>query len=149
MYNNKQDFVPPIGHLPNIIPGQYRRFSVFLKQSLWAAWLSFCSRAIILGGGHALKILVGRQYCMLPFCNDFQMHVVGMHHTDLLPINKILWNNCVILEASEWLLRVFYSSVDNINDVCLIRFAFRPVSNLSFTLFAVLSMKYGYINNWK
>ena len=41
----------------------------------------------------------------------------------------------------------FFSSVDNISDVCLIRFAFRPVRDSSFTLFAVLSMKYSHNNN--
>ena len=33
------------------------------------------------------------------------------------------------------------------NDVCLIRFAFRPVRDSSFTLFAVLSTKYGMIES--
>ena len=40
----------------------------------------------------------------------------------------------------------FFSSVDNISDVCLIIFAFRPDKDSSFTLFAVLSTKYSHIN---
>ena len=32
----------------------------------------------------------------------------------------------------------FFKLVDDISDVCLIRFAFMPVRELSFTLFAVL-----------
>ena len=34
------------------------------------------------------------------------------------PLNKVLWNNCVIFKASEQLLRGFFSLVDNMN-VCL------------------------------
>ena len=41
----------------------------------------------------------------------------------------------------------FFTSVDNMNDVFLIRSAFRPVRDSSFTLSAVLSMKCGH-NNW-
>ena len=84
MYNNKQDFGFPIGHLQNSIPDQCGKFSIFPKKSLWAAWLSFCSRAIIIRRGHGPKILVSRQYYMLPFHNDFQIHIAVLHHTDLL-----------------------------------------------------------------
>ena len=31
MYNNKQDFCSPIGHLWNSIPDQYRKFSICPK----------------------------------------------------------------------------------------------------------------------
>ena len=41
----------------------------------------------------------------------------------------------------------FFLSVDKINDVCLIRFAFRPVRYSSFTLSAVLSTNYGIIES--
>ena len=35
MYNNKQDFVPPLGCLWNSIPDQYRKFSIFLLNKAY------------------------------------------------------------------------------------------------------------------
>ena len=35
MYNNKQDFVPPTGHLWNSIPDQYGKFSIFLSNKAY------------------------------------------------------------------------------------------------------------------
>ena len=41
-----------------------------------------------------------------------------------------------------------FLSADQLNDVCLIRFAFRPVRDSSFRLFAVLSTNYGMISKY-
>ena len=35
MYNNNQDFVPPISHLWNSIPDQYGKFFIFLLNKAY------------------------------------------------------------------------------------------------------------------
>ena len=77
MYNNKQDFVPPfviygIAYLTNM-----ESFLYFLNKAY--GQLGYHSTQ-----EHGPKILVSRQYCIVPYCNDFQIHIAVLHHTNLL-----------------------------------------------------------------
>ena len=84
MYNNKQDFVPPLVDYGIVYLTNAESFLYFLNKAYGQLGYHSAQEAIIFGRWHAPKILVSRQYCMVPFCSDFQIHIAVLHYTDLL-----------------------------------------------------------------
>ena len=72
MYNNKQDFVPPL-----VIYG-----IVYMTNT--EGFLYFLNKAAIFRGKDALKIPCSRQYFLLPIFDGLQVHIIDMQHKDLL-----------------------------------------------------------------
>ena len=82
--------------------------------------------------------------------------IIWTHFKDICCISLVLLlkqSHLVVILYNNWRNQndLGFLSADQLNDICLIRFAFRPVRDSSFRLFSVLSTNYGTIwkyNHW-